>query len=167
MRLSCEPESVTVPPVTLIDVKSKANTASCPRPIVYQLTPSVMMVALSPGRSTSVAALLIVSEPDGSMVRSPPPSLRTKTKKLLPAEAAVSRLSVPDPVAFQTKAEARFDVATVVPVAEKVRTGRDCDSVEPVTLRPKPASAEGCTVAVEAPYRNTRHVPATVVVAAR
>ena len=110
-----------------------------------------MTVQLSPGRSTSVGPLLIVSVPDGSMVRSPPPSLRTSTKKLLPADAAVSRLSVPAPVPVHTKADARLDVATVRPVVENGATGRDCESVEPVTVRPKPASADGCTVAVEAP----------------
>ena len=74
---------------------------------------------------------------------------------------------MPVPVPIHTHALARLDVASVSPDVENVMTGVDWANCDPSTVRPGPARADGCTVAVDAPKRNTRHVPAAVVVAAR
>ena len=103
---------------------------------MYQDNPSVSRLALSPGRSANVATPSISSEPAASTVRSPPPLLRTPMKKLLPAVAALGRLSTPAPVPFQTKALARSVRSTVRGPELNVVTGRDCDRVLLVTVMP-------------------------------
>ena len=95
-----------------------------------------MRLALSPGRRTRVVSPSIVSLPAGSMVKSPPPLLRTARKKLFPRAAAPRRSSVPVPVPDHTRALARSVTSSARGLTVKVVTGRDCESVLLVTVRP-------------------------------
>ena len=89
--------------------------------MVYHCTPSLTTTALSPGCRRSVDAALISSVPDGSMVRSPCPLLRTCTNQPSPAATAVGKFSVPRPP-VQTKTVARSGAVSEYGVEEKSMT---------------------------------------------